>query len=331
MTLLDLIFRKVVASIPTEDKPPSNLASMIKQCEAKGRSDLAKQISDQWERVLAKYPATRVNWGAASSIGGASIKKNVFKGKEFADWLFERVPGKEPIANIPVVVIPKGTPAIAIPSRDETPEDWANAAAETESMLKNAEKAFKTVDEFLDYLGREMGDLKRKVGEYGPGGAKHLLKSGEPHSMAKKVPKWEAQLGAYESKFLATKAKLAAAEEKLSEAAGSYRVAPVTTVAFEEKAQDSLADILEFILDMTDLEKQKTLLAKFKENLAKQKEKSAASLVVTADESVVGDYLLSLWDSLVGYWDSVLEWAKGLTSAVDSFQKLAQTGNQNAE
>lgn len=324
MRLLDRILQKVIASIPTEQKPPSNLVSMMRQCESKGRPDLAQKIQDQWAKVLEKYPVTRLNWAAACKIGGSSVKKNVFGGMEFVDWLLSEEPKAGSVESVPAVVIPKGTPAIAIPSAEETPEDWSNAAAETEQMLVHAEKAFKTVEEFLSYLTREIGDLKRKVGEYGPGGAKHLLKSGQPHSMAKRVPKWEAQLSAYEAKLETTRAKINAAETKLAAAAESYRVVPITTVAFEEKAQDSLADVLEFILDMTDLEKQKVLLAKFKENLAKQKEKSAAGLVVAADGSVVGDLLQNLWNKLTGYWDSVLEWAKGLTGAVDSFHKLVQ-------
>ena len=318
-----------VASLPTADKPPSNLASMVKQCEAKGRKDLGEKILAQWSKVLDKYPHARLNWAAASTIGGASIKKNVFGGVEFVDWLSAKLK-LEPeeaasLPSIPVVELAPNTPALAIPKVGETPEDWKDAAAETAAMLKNAEKAFKHVDEFLEYLNKEIGDLERKVSEYGPGGKKHLLKSGEPHSMAQRVPKWEAQLKAYSAKLKETTTIVSGAEKKFTEAAESYSVAPVTTVEFESKAQESLTDVLSFILDIKDIKKQKQLLGKFKESLERmENDKVAANVsasVVMAEG--VGTFIESLWDKVRGFWDSVIKWCFGLSDAVDSFYDVA--------
>jgi hypothetical protein len=333
---------EIIASIPTPDKPPSNIAALIRECEAKGRKDLGEKIQAQWEKVLEKYPATRLNWAAASTIGGNSIKKNVFGGELFVDWLAKQLKAspeakeelKKEIPEIPVVAVPKGTPAIAIPKKGETPEDWKEAAAETAKMLVHAEKAFKSVEEFFAYLEKEIGDLKRKVEEYGPGGKKHLLKSGEPHSMSKRVPRWEAQLGAYEAKLKDVKAGITKAEKKFEEAAESYHVAPITTVEFENKAQDSLASVLEFILDIEDLEKQKVLLEKFKNSMERMEKdpKIAAevqSSVVIAEG--VGNFLELLWEKVSSFWDKAVSWAKGLVGAVDNFYEVAHMSGEPTE
>lgn len=62
---LDLIeiLRAVAAALPDTDYPPANVAKMIKECENAGRSDLGQQIMMQWNKVVNKYPQTRINWG----------------------------------------------------------------------------------------------------------------------------------------------------------------------------------------------------------------------------------------------------------------------------
>lgn len=323
-TLLRALAKLVLANVPTADKPPSNIASMVMQCKAKDRPDLGEKILVQWIKVLEKYPQTRVNWATACALGGNSIKKNVFGGMEFIDWLAEALGTKPEGKNIPAVEIPKGTPAIAIPTKDETPEDWQSAAEETAHMLKNAEKAFASVGEFIKYLEKEIGELKRKLGEYGPGGDKHTLKSGKPHSFVSKLPKWTAQLEAYEAKLAGVNKSIAETSSKFQKTVKDYDNAKVTTVAFESKVQDSLVDVLAFILDIQDLKKQKVLLDKFQENLKKlESEKSAASVLADA-----GDFLGGLWEKVVGFWDAVFSWVSKLTKSVDSFSSIVHIADK---
>jgi hypothetical protein len=73
--------------LPAKNYPPANLAKMIKECKAVGRDDLGQAIMDQWNRTTDKYPAVYLSWGTATNIGTRSVKKNVFGGIEFSEWL----------------------------------------------------------------------------------------------------------------------------------------------------------------------------------------------------------------------------------------------------
>jgi len=73
--------------LPGINYPPANLAKMIKECQATGRADLGQAIMDQWNKTTVKYPEVHMSWGTATNIGTRSVKKNVFGGIEFSEWL----------------------------------------------------------------------------------------------------------------------------------------------------------------------------------------------------------------------------------------------------
>ena len=73
--------------LPGINYPPANLAKMIKECATVGRADLGQAIMDQWNKVTVKYPEVHMSWGTATNIGTRSVKKNVFGGIEFSEWL----------------------------------------------------------------------------------------------------------------------------------------------------------------------------------------------------------------------------------------------------
>lgn len=78
-------------AMPGLNYPPASIANWAKECVAKGRDDLAKAILDQWNKTYAKYPQVRTSWGAATKIGMASIKKNIFSGQDFVTWIAKSV------------------------------------------------------------------------------------------------------------------------------------------------------------------------------------------------------------------------------------------------
>jgi hypothetical protein len=332
--LVDFI---AVGSLPPgPDYPPANIKKMADICRAKGREDLAQKIMEQWARVLEKYPATRVNWPAAVKIGTASITKNVFGHQEFSVWLDSqaKLTAEEARSASDVkAAIPAGTPAIAVPTNNETPEDWQAEAKKTEAMLASAGGAFKTANEFLAWLTSQAAELKAKVAQYGPGGAKHTLKSGKPHAFVQKIPKWQAQLEVFEKKVAEVQAEVLAAAQKMAAAAAAYQQAPVTTVAYEKKAQEALTEVLEYILDLKDLEKKKKLLQQFNESLKQMDaadqpaapaeggpQKAASSI---AQANALSDTLSRFWHFLTDFWHKLKGWASNLGKSVDKFEGLA--------
>jgi hypothetical protein len=311
----------VAASLPAEDYPPANIASFIKQCESLNRSDLADQIKMQWSKVLNKYPETRRNWATAVVIGGNSIKKNIFGGKEFVVWLKEQeeltTAQKNAAKAIPTIMQPpKGAPAIAIPKKDETPEEWAEEAAKTKEGLLAAKKAFTTVNDYIVYLEKEATDLKKKIGTYGPGGEKSTTKTGTPSKYADRVPKWQAVLKTTMEQIDETKKNFKEIEAEFKAAANNYNNAPITTVAFEKKAAAGVENILEVILNMKDLDKQRDLLSKLNDSLEKQKATGAV-------EAAAGDKVIALFKNFIEGLKNLKSWFLGLKKSVDAFGKLA--------
>ena len=320
---LSLVKTKYVimaAGNPSEDYPPANINSMLKQCEAVGRKDLADQIRMQWVKVLNKYPGTRVNWGAAVKIGGASIKKNIFGGVEFGVWFQgqqDLSPAQQTAAKnvVSILPAPAGTPALAIPKDGETAEDWKAEALQTKANLASAKKGFSDVNKYIEFLDKEVRDLKKKIADYSKGGEKETTKTGKPHKLADRIPKWNVILEAVVSQLEETKGKFQEAKTGFAEAVDNYNHAPLTTVAYEQKAQENLSNILEMILDMKDLDKQKELLAKLNDSLSKQK--------TTASVEVVAINLPGLIDKVKTGFKALKSWLLGLNRSVNSFNKLA--------
>jgi hypothetical protein len=310
------------SGLPREDYPPANIAEMIRQCEALDRTDLAQQIRMQWTAVFNKYPKTRINWPTAVVIGGNSVKKNIFGGKEFVVWLASQqdmsAEHKAAAKAVPTILPPpKDAPAIAIPSSRETPSDWNAEALKTRQSLVEAKKAFQDVKEYAAFLEKEAQDLKKKIEAYGDQGPKSKTKDGAPSKMSERVPKWTAQLEATIAQIEETRSGVREVEGQFKKAASDYGHAPVTTVAYEKKAQQGLDNILAYVLDMKDLDKQKDLLEKLNGALEKQKATASAELVEA------GDRLSGLAARFMESLKAIKAWLSALTRSVSSFGRLA--------
>jgi predicted nucleic acid-binding Zn-ribbon protein len=314
---------KIMASVPSENYPPANIAAMIKQCQDAGRDDLADQIHMQWGNVLKKYPVARLNWGAAVKIGGASIKKNVFGGVEFSAWLREQEDvspeHKKQAKSIPSISTPmKGVPAIAVPKDNETPEMWQEQALKTKEQLVEAKKGFNDIKEYIKFLEGEVKSFQTKIKTYGPGGEKATTQSGKPSKLAGRVPKWIALMKVTAEQLSETRASLQHAEGNFNSAVNDYNKAPVTTVEYEKKVQGNVENILEYVLNLKDLGKQRELLEKLNDTLDKQKI-GASTMEITA----AGDILLSFFEKIRAGFKSFKLWISGLSKAVNNFDLIA--------
>ena len=314
----------ITASLPREDYPPANIAKMIKTCQDAGRDDLAHQIQMQWAKVLHKYPASRKNWGAAVKIGGASIKKNVFGGKEFHAWLKDQEnlspEQKKEAQEIPSVVTPmKGVPAIAIPKDNETPEQWKEQAAKTKEQLAEAKKGFSDIKEYIKFLETEVHGFQKKIETYGPGGPKNKTTQGKPSKLSLRVPKWQELMKATAEQLAETKQSLVQAEGQFNTAVNDYNNAPVTTVDYEKNVQSNVENILEYVLNLKDLDKQRELLEKLNDTLDKQKVSASADEVTAAS-----DKLASFFSSIKTGFNFLKKWVFGLHKSVNKFGQLAR-------
>ena len=310
---------RVQADVLSEDKPPANYVLMIKNCKAVGREDLADQILMYWHKFLHKYPKYRVNPAAATAHGMNSIKSHLFAGKEFVVWLKEQEdigPEQKKALQEVVTILPKGIPAIGIPKKAETQEDWIAEAAKTKEALAATKKAFSDVREYIKFLEKEAEDLKRKVAVYGPGGAKAKNKDGSPSAFSARVPKWEETLKGILVLLEEARKEILSSEGKFKEAAADYNHAPITTVAFEKKAQDNLTNILTYVLDMKDLDKKRELLAKINDAIGKQETTAAV-------EVVAGDRIQALLVKFKEAMKTLKAWFANLNKSVDTFGKLA--------
>lgn len=309
--------------LPSEDYPPKHIAEWMKICEGLGRKDLADQIKMQWHKVLNKYPQARFKWETAVPAATNSLKKNIFGGKEFVEWLAGEQDlssaEKKEATHVSSLLPPKpaGLPAIAVPKKDETTEDWASEAAKTKEVLLQNKKAFTDINDYISYLEKEANDLKRKISDYGPGGSKSKTKKGEPSSYSARVPKWEATLSAFVDQLEETKKNFKEVAAEFKAAANAYNHSPVVTVGFEKKSQDSLANILTYVLNMSDLDKQRELLAKLNETLEKQ------GTTASVEEVVAGDILQGLFTKLKNVLKTIKEWVLGIKTSVKAFDKLA--------
>jgi len=319
----------LLADISSEEDTPENISEMVKQCIALNRNDLAELISSQWDKVLQKYPAPRRNPVAIMKIGGASIRKDIFGGKEFSRWLSEQEDlspeaKMEAKGILTIMPIPKDVPSIAIPKKDETAEDWQNAADETKLRISEARKAFKDVNQFIIYLEKQVVGMQRKIQEYGPDGAKCKNRNINFTKYVQRIPKWEKELAAYVEQINGIKNTVKTAELDFLSAEKSYNTAPITTLEFEIKTQASLDSVLEAILDMDDMEQQYKLLVKFNKTLKKQAQKATGSFEISAD--FVGK-LIDIFSSYINQlkigWVKMLKWVSGLNKSIGGFNKFA--------
>ena len=137
--------------------------------------------------------------------------------------------------------------------------------------------------------------------------------------MTARVPKWTATLKATLAQLEETKAEIKETESSFKKAVDDYNHAPLTTVAFEKKAQDHISNILEFVLNMKDLDKQRDLLSKLNDTLG-DKPKSTASAETTA---AAGDKILSLLEKFKAGLAVLKAWILSIRKSVNTFGKLA--------
>jgi len=307
------------ADVLSEDKPPSNYVLMMKNCQAVGREDLANQILMYWHKFLHKYPKHRIDPAAATAHGMNSIKLHLFGGKDFVVWLKEQEdlsPEQKKALQEVVTILPKDAPAIAIPKKAETQEDWIAAAAKTKEALAATKKAFSDIREYIKFLEKQAEELQIKVAAYGPGGKKAKNKDGSPSAFSARVPKWEDILKGILVLLEDARKEIVDSESKFKEAAVDYNHAPITTVAFEKKAQDNLTNILTYVLDMKDLDKKRELLAKINAELGKQETTAAV-------EVIAGDRIQALLAKFKDALKTFKIWFANLNKAVAMFGKLA--------
>jgi len=317
-TFRKAVFAKyeITAALPSESYPPKNIAMMMDQCRAVGRDDLADQVQENWTNALKDHPKYRLSFGAAVNGGGNYLKKYLFKGKEFILWLKEQEDlspeMKMKVVDVPLVL--KGTPPIAVPKGNETPEMWEAEAAKTKQALVEARQGFSDAKEYIQFLETEVTDLERKIKVYGPGGDKAMTTKGKPSKLAARVPKWEVLLKSVSHLLAENSAALENAESNFSKAADDYAKSPAVTVAYEEKVQDNLENVLEYVLNIKDLTKQRELLEKLNKTLDKQK---IGAVTATAD------MFSSLLNSIKASIASFSKWVMGLGKSVSGFAQIA--------
>lgn len=315
MSFLSRILTKysVEASLPTKEKPPLSIATWIKTCNELGRKDLGAKIQKRWDEIYddPTRAKVRTDFAIATALGCNSIKKNVFGGKDFTAWLKENnaiaTPEQTSSANVSTEM-PKGTPAIAVPKKDETVEDWLREAMKTKMNLLEAKAAFGEVRHFVAHLEKEIGDLERKIQTYGKGGEK----SG--HKYAERIPKWEIFLKTHKEVLAETKSSVEKVESNFKDAMKSYEGSPIQTSAFEQKVQANVENILEYVLNMKDLQKQKELLEKLNTALDPKGDKAV--------EGAVGDRILSFLEKIKEGFKAVKIWVKSLSKSVDKLSEL---------
>jgi len=328
-----------IAALPAKDYPPASIAKCIRICKEVGRDDLAEKIMDGWNNCFVKYISkilmarTENNaWAAAQMIGARSVQKNVFGGKEFMAWLdSQKEQAVIPPAvaaeakKIDVTEAPKGVPAIALPKPQETVEDWSAQAEKTKEYLSKVKEALADNQKFIQMLEGEISETRRKIEDYGPGGSKAVTKDGKPHKFSLRIKKWETDLSVYETKLSEIKASLGTVQNKFQAAEANYKTSPACTVAYEKEAQDSLEGVLEILLNMKDLKKQKEMLGKFNDMVKKmQNEDKVASM---SRDAGFWDTITDAFDSVVSFftsaWKTLNAWVKSLFVSVDKFDHIA--------
>jgi hypothetical protein len=330
-------YRLAAGPLPAKDYPPAQFVrAWINVCKEIGRDDLAEEIMQGWNNCFDKYAhqilkyrdETGRCWAAAYQLGNNSITKNVFKHKTFSEWLKSRTEGDEKVPaqakKLDVVPPPKGVPAIAIPKANEEISDWAVQAEKTKKYLEEIKQALSDNDKFIKVLEGEIGELTRKIADYGPGGKKSVNKDGSPAKYSLSIPKWQASLEVYQNKLSETKSGMEVIKNKMTAAESNYRSNPCATVEYEKEAQKSLEGVLEVILNVDDLKKQQEMLKKFNDMLKKMESQKTASMDRYAD---FWDKMTDAFNSMVSFfssaWKDLTSWVKSLFVAVDKFDHVA--------
>jgi chromosome segregation ATPase len=306
------------------DYPPKQLSDSIKNLKTMGREDLSKKLMDYWNSFLDKYPQYKgKHFGKVQTHFGNSIKKHLFEGKTYEQWLAGQQEEMSPVQQKQAqeaakIVHPKNAPSIAIPHKDETVEDYSAAQAQTRKQIQAAKNEFATIFEYITQVEKEAADIQRKIETWG----KAVTKSGEPDARSKRIPKWKAELEVYAEQLALIKEEASKTEKTFDGAVKKYEETHVGSVKYEEKVQETLTDltnVLDYIMEVKDLKKQKALLEKFNATLEKQK-KIGASFLVEAD---ISDKISDFISKLKAGFKALKSWFGKLNKAVDKFDELA--------
>lgn len=332
LRLGDAVHVILAGGIPAKDYPPASIASWIKQCEAAGRSDLGAQIMNGWNHCLEKHSAEIFRngnaWPCAQVLGSNSVKKNVFGRKEFVVWLQEQMSvsgtALEPEQIKEAKEASKPPPAeatgVGVPKPNETMEDWAAAATKTRQNLDEAMAAFADIESYIkNMLVPAIADLEKKIAQYGPGGAKSTTKDGEPSKLSVRVPKWQSELQVYRTKMEEVSKQVATSKGQFEEAKTAYKADAPMSVGLENAMQASIEKMMEVILNMKDLEKQREMLVKFNAMLDKQKTVASLNLVESGVFESVIDFFKKIGEGL----KSLVKWASGVAKTTDNFEMTA--------
>lgn len=335
-----------LAAPPAKNYPPGCVATAIRTCKELGRDDLAEQVEKVWGECFQKHSTEIFKYrdrgdgymfATATNIAARSLNKNLFGGptpsaekgsfaKNFGWWLDKQLGDKKAPALPPMPDPLDSAPAIALPKANEDIDDWAAQAKKTQESLQALQAAFADTEDFIQVLEKEIGEIGRKIADYGPGGSKEVTKSGKPHKLSLRVPKWQIELEVYKAKLAETKSGVSSAKTKMESAEAAYRKSPAVTVAYEKEAQQSLEGVLEVIMDMKDLKKQKEMLAKFNE-MVKNMEKEDKKVASMERSAAFWDTIFNAFDSVVSFfssaWKGLVKWTKSLFGAVDKFDKVA--------
>lgn len=318
----------IIASNPwaVKDNPPVGWATIIKNLKAMGREDLSKVIADYWNNWLDLHPDLKGKHIAkVTTHFGNSIKKHLFKGKVYEQWLAEQHDEISPIqqqkakeAAKEAAKVPEGTPSIGIPGKNETVEDFTAAQAKTRQEIQAAKGEFQSVFEFISAMESQAKDIQRKIETWGNA----VTKSGEPDARSKRIPKWKAELEVYVEQLALIKEEASKNEKTFDGAVKKYEETHIGSVKYEEKVQESLSDltnVLDLIMEVKDLKKQKALLEKFNATLEKQK-KIGASFLVEAD---ISDKISDFISKLKAGFKSLKSRFSKLNRAVNKFAEIA--------
>lgn len=313
-------FLIIANKLPDKNYPPANINAWIKQCDSLGLTNQALAIMEAWNRVVDKYPQTRINWGAATKIGTASVKKNVFGRQEFSDWLQgqlgDRVLSTDRKAEVKELNKEpslSGVPKIAIPAKEETAEDWQAAAAKTEKTIHKVEKAFEESDMFIEALKISILEYETKIAAYGVGGPKHTTRAGEVSKLASRIPKWTRELEDLKVQLAHIEHKVNTAQNKFATVKEAYHHAPATTVAFEQKTEEMMSETLNFILGLKDPKMKQELLKKFNEMLGDKEATASVTEEITAAKAE------KVWQMLK---DKISDWSGKLKKLFNSLNNL---------
>lgn len=327
LSLWDKVSKIIESSIPQKNYPPANIGSYIKQCKAKGREDLAQLIMNQWNSLLDKLGSNpmRASWPAMTKYGSNSVKKHVFGGKDFIDWLnsqLEEELTKEEEKQIKKIKEPKiKAPKIAIPKDNETIDDWKKQEQKTQVEIKKTLSSFDEANIMIDLYKQQIIDAEKKIEMYDVGGPKHFKKDGvTPVKFFERIPKWKQQIEECKIQISQLESSVKGGKESFEDSTKGYNNAQVITVDFEKAAQESLDEMQQYLIKLVK-DKNWKLIENISKDLAKDTDlKKVASFDI---EAGILDKITDGFKSIGKFVMNIISWIKGFRKSVSTFHEIA--------